>query len=303
MKRKILLLLLALLVVISMAGCSENDPITETIYIEGDLYVWDGDSWELVNTGLGGVGGAHAASHTDGTDDVQDATAAQKGLMTLAYAGKLDGIEALAKDDLTGAQIKALYEVLAKAFTDGQFDKLAGIELLADVTDAGNVDGAGATMNVDWNAQGDLLSASGDDTPLILTVGADTFVLTADSGEATGLIWAAPAGGAGLSYTEMDGSDQTTAAGQGGGDGAWVAWDLSAIIGAGSEVVEIRIQKYVASDSCGVRANGSGLAREFGLLKNQTLILLCECDGNRIIQIQSDDVSDNDTFSVLGYWN
>jgi hypothetical protein len=37
---------------------------------------------------------AHAARHTNGSDDIQSATAAQKGLMSLAYAGKLDGIEA-----------------------------------------------------------------------------------------------------------------------------------------------------------------------------------------------------------------
>lgn len=35
---------------------------------------------------------AHASSHTDGTDDIQDATAAQKGLATAAQISKLDGI-------------------------------------------------------------------------------------------------------------------------------------------------------------------------------------------------------------------
>lgn len=44
---------------------------------------------------------AHAASHVNGTDDIQDATASQKGLMTAAYATKLDGIEASA--DVTDA--------------------------------------------------------------------------------------------------------------------------------------------------------------------------------------------------------
>lgn len=44
---------------------------------------------------------AHAASHVNGTDDIQDATASQKGLMTAAYATKLDGIEAAA--DVTDA--------------------------------------------------------------------------------------------------------------------------------------------------------------------------------------------------------
>lgn len=38
----------------------------------------------------------HASNHTDGTDDIQDATAAQKGLATAAQITKLDGIEALA---------------------------------------------------------------------------------------------------------------------------------------------------------------------------------------------------------------
>ena len=44
---------------------------------------------------------AHASSHVDGSDDIQDATASQKGLMTAAYATKLDGIEAGA--DVTDA--------------------------------------------------------------------------------------------------------------------------------------------------------------------------------------------------------
>lgn len=45
---------------------------------------------------------AHASSHVNGTDDIQDATASQKGLMTAAYATKLDGVEDLA--DVTDAE-------------------------------------------------------------------------------------------------------------------------------------------------------------------------------------------------------
>ena len=44
---------------------------------------------------------AHAASHVNGTDDIQSATASQKGLATAAQISKLDGIEASA--DVTDA--------------------------------------------------------------------------------------------------------------------------------------------------------------------------------------------------------
>jgi hypothetical protein len=44
---------------------------------------------------------AHAASHTNGTDDIQSATASQKGLATAAQITKLDGIETAA--DVTDA--------------------------------------------------------------------------------------------------------------------------------------------------------------------------------------------------------
>ena len=62
---------------------------------------------------------------------------------------KLDLIEASATADQTGAQIKAAYEAVSNAFTDAQFTKLAAIEAAADVTDATNVNAAGAVMNTD----------------------------------------------------------------------------------------------------------------------------------------------------------
>ena len=70
----------------------------------------------------------HASNHTDGTDDIQDATAAQKGLATATQITKLDGIE-------------------------------AG----ADVTDATNVDAAGATMNTDSSLAGNSYFLDQDD--------------------------------------------------------------------------------------------------------------------------------------------
>lgn len=53
----------------------------------------------------------------------------------------------------------------------------------------------GLLNRVIFNAKGDLLTATAADTPAILTVGTDGYVLTADSGQATGLKWAEASGG------------------------------------------------------------------------------------------------------------
>ena len=61
---------------------------------------------------------------------------------------KLDGIEANATADQTGAEIKTAYEAEAdtNAFTDADHSKLDNIEANADVTDTANVTSAGAAM-------------------------------------------------------------------------------------------------------------------------------------------------------------
>ena len=56
-----------------------------------------------------------------------------------------------------------------------------------------NVDLTAAVRKVDFNAKGDLLSASANDTLSVLSVGANGYVLTANSATASGLEWAIPA--------------------------------------------------------------------------------------------------------------
>lgn len=52
-----------------------------------------------------------------------------------------------------------------------------------------NIDLSAAVAKTDFNAKGDLLSASANDTPLILGVGSNGQILKANSAESTGLVW------------------------------------------------------------------------------------------------------------------
>jgi len=155
----------------------------------------------------------------------------------------------------------------------------------------------------DFDAKGDLLTATADNVTAILPVGADTFVLTANSAVANGIEWAAPAAGGISSYTELDGSVVTTADALGAGDGAWIDWDLSATLPMGTVAADILIQKLIATDDVGVRRNGSGLARTTNTLKSQALTITAEVGADRILEIMSADVSDLDTFALMGYWD
>jgi hypothetical protein len=56
-------------------------------------------------------------------------------------------------------------------------------------------DDSNAIQNAIVDAKGDLITATGADTPARIAVGANNTVLTADSSTATGLKWAAPSGG------------------------------------------------------------------------------------------------------------
>jgi len=101
----------------------------------------------------------------------------------------------LVKDGATA--IAALGQDIDTAFIDlkggttGQvLSKASNTDL--DFTWATDASGIPATI---FDAKGDLIAASAADTAARLAVGTNGYILTADSSTATGLKWAAPAGG------------------------------------------------------------------------------------------------------------
>ncbi len=159
------------------------------------------------------------ADQTDAEIRTAVGNASDSNIFTDALKSKLDAIEASATADQTNEEIQDIvggmvsgntesgitvtYEdsdgtldfVVASQtdqnFTNADHTKLDSIEASADVTDATNVDAAGAVMNSDVDAKGDILAASADNTVTRLAIGSNDHVLTADSSTGTGLKWAA----------------------------------------------------------------------------------------------------------------
>lgn len=73
-----------------------------------------------------------------------------------------------------------------------------------DLTASGSGGAASLLSNTAWNAKGDLLAGTADDTATILASGSNGQVLTVDTTQTTGLIWATPsASGGGMDILQM----------------------------------------------------------------------------------------------------
>ena len=145
-----------------------------------------------ITTSASGDSVTFASTDTNTTYSVGDGGLTQNNF-TNTLKSKLDGIEASATADQTNAEIRAAVEAAtdSNVFTDADHSKLNAIEASADVTDATNVDSAGAVMNSDLDGKGELLAGDGSGDPSALAVGSNGQFLKADSSTATGLVWAA----------------------------------------------------------------------------------------------------------------
>jgi hypothetical protein len=117
--------------------------------------------------------------------------------ITPANLRTMINVEDGATADQTAAEIRSLVDSASDSnvFTDADHSKLNGIEATADVTDATNVDAAGAVMNSDLDGKGELLVGDGSGDPTALPVGTNGYVLKANSSTATGLEWSAAGSG------------------------------------------------------------------------------------------------------------
>ena len=108
---------------------------------------FDGRDVATDGTKLDGIEASATADQTGA--QIKTAYEAETNAFTDAQFTKLGGIEASATADQTAAEIRALVESAtdSNVFTDADHTKLNGVEASADVTDTANVTAAGALMD------------------------------------------------------------------------------------------------------------------------------------------------------------
>ena len=170
----------------------------------------DGRDVSTDGTKLDGIESGATADQTASEIRTLVDSATDSNVFTDADLSKLTGIEANATADQTDAEIRAAVNSAtdSNVFTDADLSKLNAIEANADVTDATNVDAAGAVMNSDLASKGEILVGDGAGDPTVLPVGQNNYVLVADSNEATGVKWATVPAGSGLSNVVEDTTPQ-----------------------------------------------------------------------------------------------
>ena len=148
------------------------------------------------------------------------------------------------------------------------------------------------------DAKGDLITATGADTPARIAVGANDTVLTADSTQATGIKWATVSAGANWTLlnsggTALSGSSTVTVSGISGADKVMVLVG-GASTGAANPNFKIRLN----ADS-GNNYTGYGAALEPG--GSYSASIFNNTDGGSIFGVHLGNQSSNTAGTVSGY--
>ena len=194
---------------ISTSGtlASGAQTVTGNITVSGTV---DGRDMQTDGAKLDGIETAATADQTAAEIRTLVESASDSNVFTDADHTKLNGIETAATADQTAAEIRTLVESASDSnvFTDADHTKLNNIEANADVTDATNVNAAGAVMNSDLATKGTIIVGDGSGDPTILGVGSNNMVLVADSSEAAGVKWATVSSASGFNNVVEDATPQ-----------------------------------------------------------------------------------------------
>ena len=154
-------------------------------YLVANANVADDDFLRIDGTSVEGLTAAEVRTALN----VADGSTANAGTVTSIAVSGSDGIEIDSGSPITTSGTIALGVNKTNMLSH------LNVEDGADVTDATNVNAAGAVMESDVDAKGDIFVATADNTVTRLAVGTNNHVLTADSSEASGVKWAAASGG------------------------------------------------------------------------------------------------------------